>query len=109
LRSKYFGMVVLLASWAAPVVALLLESGADESFSTGNHSSSSVARAPPVHRTESIRAPSLYRPCVRRTLLALYALILVGEVAWQQLVPLAPDLKEALGLDATRTGTAGVY
>jgi MFS family permease len=41
---------------------------------------------------------------VRRTLLALYALILVGEVAWQQLVPLAPDLKQALGLDATRTG-----
>ena len=41
---------------------------------------------------------------MRRTLLALYALILVGEVAWQQLVPLAPDLKEALGLDATRTG-----
>jgi MFS family permease len=41
---------------------------------------------------------------VRRTLLALYALILVGEIAWQQLIPLAPDLKEGLGLDATRTG-----
>jgi MFS family permease len=41
---------------------------------------------------------------VRRTLLALYALILVGEVAWQQLIPLAPDLKQGLGLDATRTG-----
>jgi len=41
---------------------------------------------------------------VRRSLLALYALILVGEVAWQQLIPLAPDLKESLGLDATRTG-----
>ena len=41
---------------------------------------------------------------MRRTLLALYALILVGEIAWQQLIPLAPDLKEGLGLDATRTG-----
>jgi MFS family permease len=41
---------------------------------------------------------------VRRVLLALYVLILVGEVAWQQLIPLAPDLKESLGLDATRTG-----
>jgi MFS family permease len=53
---------------------------------------------------EPIRAPTLYRPCVRRPLLALYALILVGEVAWQQLIPLAPDLKQSLGLDATRTG-----
>jgi nitrate/nitrite transporter NarK len=41
---------------------------------------------------------------VRRTLLSFYALILVGEVAWQSLVPLAPDLKESLGLDAARTG-----
>ena len=41
---------------------------------------------------------------MRRTLLALYALILFGEIAWQSLVPLAPDLKESLGLDATRTG-----
>ena len=41
---------------------------------------------------------------MRRTLLALYALILVGEIAWQSLVPLAPGLKESLGLDATRTG-----
>jgi MFS family permease len=48
--------------------------------------------------------PTLYRPSVRRVLLALYALILVGEVAWQQLIPLAPHLKQSLALDATRTG-----
>jgi MFS family permease len=54
--------------------------------------------------TASARGPTLYRPDVRRALLPLYALILVGEVAWQQLVPLAPDLKGSLGLDATRTG-----
>ena len=41
---------------------------------------------------------------MRRTLLLLYAVILVGEIAWQSLVPLAPDLKQSLGLDATRTG-----
>ena len=55
-------------------------------------------------RAKPSLSPTFYRPCVRRVLLALYVLILVGEVAWQQLIPLAPDLKESLGLDATRTG-----
>jgi hypothetical protein len=34
LRSRYFAMVGLLVSWAAPVAALHLVSGAGQSFST---------------------------------------------------------------------------
>jgi hypothetical protein len=41
LEKQVLGHGGLLVSWAAPIVALHLVSGADQSFSTWNHSSSS--------------------------------------------------------------------
>src|SRR3954462_5936138 len=61
LEEQVLGHRGLLVSWAASVVALHLVSGADQSFSTWNHSSSSRGRR---------RAASPVGTVLRRTTLA---------------------------------------